>query len=218
MKTEKTLSMNDGKLGKQIVKENVWKVNPGEVRKPKLNHVIMMALFIGVGVVVGTFGSMAVPLGFVSAFWPGQAIQSVGSIWFGMWGGIASFVFPMISNAIAGSASIAVSLAYLPGNFLQGMMAGFAFRILKADPRLKSGKDWAVYTIFGVVLCNAIGAAWGVLVQLWFGLISPSSALFVFLGWSLGNAVPSFILGAILLKYVSPLVVKSKSFVKKYWA
>lgn len=218
MSKENAGKLNEYEITKPKNKENVWKLNEGEIRSAKLNHVIMMALFIGVGVVVGTFGSMAVPLGFVSAFWPGQAIQSVGSIWFGMWGGIASIVFPIISNAIAGSASIAVSLAYLPGNFLQGMMAGFAFRIFKADPRLTSGRDWAVFTIFGVVLCNAIGAGWGVLVQLWFHLISPSSALFVFLGWSLGNAVPSFILGAIILKYVSPLVVKSKSFVKKYWA
>lgn len=202
-----------------IVKdENVWSVHPSEVRKPKLNNVIMMALFIGIGVVVGTFGSMAVPLGFVSAFWPGQAIQSVGSIWFGMWGGIASVVFPMLSNAISGSATLAVSLAYIPGNFIQGMAAGIAFRVFKADPRLKTGKDWAVYTIFGVILCNAIGAAWGSTVLRCFGLISAESHLTVFLGWAIGNAVPSFVLGAILLKYVSPLVIKSKSFVKKYWA
>ncbi|RYL92747.1 hypothetical protein EWI07_08765 [Sporolactobacillus sp. THM7-4] len=197
---------------------NVWKLNEGEIRIPQTNHVIMMALFIGIGVVVGTFGSLAVPVGFVSAFWPGQAIQSVGCIWFGMWGGIASIVFPMISNAIAGSASIAVSLAYVPGNFLQGMMAGWAFRLFKCDPRLKGGKDWAVFTVFGVIICNAIGAGWGVMVLRMFGLISPSSTLTVFLGWAIGNAVPSFILGAILLKFVSPLILKSKSFCKKYWA
>ena len=52
------------------------------------------------------------PLGFVTAFWPAQAIQSVGSIWYGMWGGIASVVFPIISNAMSGSAPLPVSLAY----------------------------------------------------------------------------------------------------------
>lgn len=199
-------------------KLSVWQINEGEIRKPKTNHVIMMALFIGVGVVVGTFGSMAVPVGFVSAFWPGQAIQSVGCIWFGMWGGIASIVFPLISNAISGSASIVVSLAYVPGNFLQGMMAGWAFRLFKCDPRLKSGKDWAVFAIFGALICNLVGAAWGVMVLRLFGLIAPSSTLTVWLGWAIGNAVPSFILGAILLKFVSPLILKSKSFCKKYWA
>ncbi|MBV4427519.1 hypothetical protein [Clostridium tyrobutyricum] len=201
-----------------VKKENVWKIENGEIRKPKMNNIIMMALFIGIGVVVGTFGSMVVPLGFVSAFWPGQAIQSVGCIWFGMWGGIASVIFPMISNAIAGSASLPISIAYLPGNFLQGMIAGIAFRVFKADPRLKSGKDWIIYTIFGVIICNAIGAAWGSTVLRMFKLISPASHLTVFLGWAIGNSVPSFILGAILLKFVSPIIMRSRSFVKKYLA
>lgn len=196
----------------------IWNVNPGEKRKVLINHFIMMALFTGIGVVVGTFGSLAVPLGFVTAFWPAQAIQSVGSIWFGMWGGIASFVFPMISNAIAGSAPLPVSLAYIPGNFLQGMIAGVAFRYFKADPRLKTRKDWAVFIIFGVIGCNAIGAGWGSSVLRMFGLISPDSHLFVFLGWMLGNAVPSFVLGVILLKYLSPLVIQTKTFCKKYWS
>lgn len=196
----------------------VWEKLPGEKRVAGVNHIVMMALFTGIGVVIGTFGSLAVPLGFVTAFWPAQAIQSVGSIWFGMWGGIASFVFPIISNAISGSAPLPVSLAYIPGNFLQGMMAGFAFRMLKADPRLKTAKDWWVFIIFGVLACNIIGAGWGSSVLRLFGLISPASQLTVFIGWCLGNSIPSFVLGVILLKYVSPLVMKTKTFCKGYWA
>lgn len=197
---------------------NVWEKLPGEVRKPSVNHVVMMALFTGVGIVVGTFGSLAVPLGFVTAFWPAQAIQSVGSIWFGMWGGIAAFVFPLISNAISGSAPLPVSLAYIPGNFLQGMLAGWAFRYFKADPRLKSARDWGTFILYGVIGCNIIGAAWGSTVLRLFGLISPASQLTVFIGWSLGNAIPSFVLGVILLKYLSPIVLKIRSFCKGYWS
>lgn len=196
----------------------IWEVMQGENRKPSINHVIMMALFTGIGVVVGTFGSLAIPLGFVTAFWPAQAIQSVGSIWFGMWGGIASFVFPLISNVLSGSAPLPVSIAYIPGNFLQGMLAGFAFRYFKADPRLKTGKDWMMFVIFGVIGCNLIGAGWGSTVLRSFGLISPASHLIVFLGWFLGNSIPSFILGVILLKFISPIVIRTKAFCKKLWA
>jgi integral membrane sensor domain MASE1 len=196
----------------------IWQLNPGEVRKVLVNHVVMMALFTGIGVVVGTFGSLAVPLGFVTAFWPAQAIQSVGSIWYGMWGGIASFVFPMISNAISGSAPLPVSLAYIPGNLLQGMMAGIAFRMFQADPRLRTKRDWMIFIVFGVLLCNAIGAAWGSTVLRVFGLISPASHVTVFFGWMFGNSVPSFVLGALLLKFLSPLVIQTKTFCKKYWS
>lgn len=198
--------------------ENVWQLEAGEVRNSGLGHFVMMALFTGVGVVVGTFGSIAVPLGFVSAFWPGQAIQAVGSIWYGMWGGIASFVFPIISNAISGSAPLPVSLAYIPGNLAQGIIAGWAFRTFGADPRLLTPKDWIAFTFWGIIVSNIIGAGWGSTVLRTFDLITPAAHLPVFFGWFVGNAVASWIQGVIMLKFVSPIVIKSKTFCKKYWA
>lgn len=198
--------------------KSIWKIEEGEIRRPGLSQFVMMALFTGIGVVIGTFGSIAVPLGFIAAFWPGQAIQSVGSIWYGMWGGIAAFVFPIISNAISGSAPLVVSLCYIPGNLAQGIIAGWAFRLFKADPRLKSGKDWVVFTVFGALLPNLIGAAWGTEVLRMFNMITPSAHLFSFLGWFLGNAPSSWLLGVIMLKFISPIVLRSKAFCKGYWA
>ncbi|MDA8193911.1 MAG: hypothetical protein M0Z53_07935 [Thermaerobacter sp.] len=197
---------------------NVWAVAPGEKRIVTAGHFVMAALFTGIGVVVGTFGSLAVPLGFVSAFWPGQAIQAVGSVWYGMWGGVASFVFPLISNALSGSAPLPVSLVYIPGNFVQGMLAGWAMRKFGCDPRLRSKKDWVVFTVVGVILANAFGAAWGSTTLRIFHLISPSSQPVVFAGWWIGNTVPSWILGVLMLKLISPMVIRTNSFVKRYWA
>lgn len=197
---------------------NVWALEEGEVRKPGLVHVVMMALFSGVGIVVGTFGSLAVPVGFVSAFWPGQAIQCVGSIWYGMWGGIAGVLFPIISNVIGAGVAIPVSLAYIPGNFVQSIVAGWAFRTLKCDPRLRSVKDWFVFLVLGILLSNAIGAAWGTWVQRWFGLLTADAHEVAFLGWFLGNSIGSGILGVVMLKFISPIVIKSKAFCKGYWA
>ncbi len=200
------------------MEENVWELEEGEVRKPGIVHVVMMALFTGIGIVVGTFGSLAVPIGFVSAFWPGQAIQAVGSIWYGMWGGIAGFVFPLISNAMSGSAPLPVSLAYIPANFVQGMAAGWAFRAFKCHPALKTTKDWLVFTFIGIIAANLFGAAWGSTVLRLFGLITPEAHLVTFAGWFVGNTVASWILGVLLLKFISPLVVKTKAFCKGYWA
>ncbi len=198
--------------------KGVWRIEEGEMRKPNLSHFVMMALFTGVGVVVGTFGSIAVPLGFVSAFWPGQAIQAVSSIWYGGWGGVASIVFPIISNAISGSAALPVSLAYIPGNLAQGIVGGLAFRMLGADPRLQSKKDWVIFTVFGILVSNIIGAAWGSSTLRIFGLITPQAHLTVFFGWFLGNSVASWILGVIMLKFISPIVMKTKTFCKGLWA
>ena len=197
---------------------NVWAMEEGEVRKAGIVHVVMLALFTGIGIVVGTFGSLAIPIGFVSAFWPGQAVQSIGSIWFGWWGGIAAGLFPLISNSLSGSAPLPVSVAYLPANILQGMIAGWAFRKLSADPGLNNRRDWGIWILWGALVPNAIGAAWGSTMLVAFGLVTQAAQLVTFLGWFIGNTIPTIILGSLVLKYVSPLVVRSKAFVKQNWA
>jgi integral membrane sensor domain MASE1 len=198
--------------------ENVWALEEGEVRTPGIVHVVMLALFTGIGIVVGTFGSLAIPIGFVSAFWPGQAVQSIGAVWFGWWGGIAAALFPLISNSLSGSAPLPVSIAYLPGNLLQGMVAAWAFRHFKSHPALESSRDWWIWIIWGAIVPNAIGAAWGSTMLVGFGLITQAAQFVTFLGWFVGNTIPTLILGSIVLKYVSPLVIRSKAFCKGYWA
>lgn len=198
--------------------KDIWKLEEGEVRKPGLAHFVMMALFTGVGIVVGTFGSLAITIGPVSCFWPGQAIQSVGCIWYGGWGAIAACVFPLISNAISGAAALPISLAYIPGNLAQGAIAGYFFRKMKCDPRLKTTKDYVAFLLFGTVIANLIGAAEGNLVLLAFGIITPAGLPLNFIGWFLGNTVASAILGVIMLKFLSPLVMKTKTFCKGIWA
>ncbi|HEV8421374.1 MAG TPA: hypothetical protein VGR13_08475 [Actinomycetota bacterium] len=202
----------------ELTAEQIWTVEAGERRSPGIVHVVMTALFIGIGIVVGTLGSLAIPIGFVSAFWPGQAVQAVGGTWFGAWGVIAGMFFPFISNAMSGSAPIPVSAAYLPANFLQAFLAAAAFRYLKADPRLNTARDWVIWIVIGVLLANFLGAFWGTYVLSWFGLITEAARPTALLGWLIGNSIPSLIFGSILLKFVSPMVMRSKAFVKGWWA
>ncbi len=196
----------------------LWEVAPGEVRHSGIVHVVMLALFTGIGIVVGTFGSLAIPIGFVSAFWPGQAVQAIGGIWYGMWGGIAGTIFPFISNSLSGSAPLPVSLAYVPANFVQSMAAGWAFRAFRADPSLRTSRDWWIWIVWGVLAANLFGSFWGSNVLVFFGLVTRAAWPTVWAGWFVGNTIPSVVLGSIILKYVSPLVVQTRGFTKGYWA
>ena len=90
--------------------------------------------------------------------------------------------------------------------------------MFNCDPRLKSTKDWAVYIIFGIIIANAIGAAEGNLVLYSFGIITSEAIPLSFFGWFLGNSVASGILGVIMLKFLSPLVMKTKTFCRGVWA
>ena len=44
----------------------IWEFADGETRTPGIAHIVIVALFSGIGIVVGTFGSLAVPLGFIT--------------------------------------------------------------------------------------------------------------------------------------------------------
>lgn len=197
---------------------SVWDLQEGEKRKSGIVHIVITALLIGIGAIVGAFGSFSFPLGFgVNFFWPAIAVENCGGIWFGAWGAIASAIFPIISNGIAGT-PIYVSLAYIPANAIQCLAPAFAFRYFKADPSLKSTRDYVIF-IVSITLGALCGAIYSPMVVLkGFGLLTAKSLpIFVF-GWFAGNVIPGIIFGIILLKALSAIVVKSNSFVKRWWA
>ena len=51
-----------------------------------------------------------------------------------------------------------------------------------------------------------------------FGMITAEAVPLSFFGWFLGNTIASAILGVIMLKFLSPLVLKTRTFCKGLWA
>ena len=197
---------------------SVWKVEEGERRSVGVIHIVITALLIGVGFVVGAFGSISFPLGFgVNFFWTGIAVQQVGPIWFGGWGVIAGVIFPFFSNAIAGT-PFYVSLAYIPANFVQAFLPAWAFKKFNCDPRLKSGRDFLVLSI-AMVVSSAFGALYSPLVVLrGFGLLTTESLPLFVWGWFGGNVVAGVVFNFVLLKALSGVVMKTPAFVKRWWS
>ena len=201
-----------------ITTERIWTVEPGERRSVGVIHIVILALLIGIGFVVGAFGSISFPLGFgVNFFWPGIAIQQVGGIWFGAWGSIAGAIFPFFSNAIAGT-PFYVSLAYVPANFVQAFLPAWAFRQFKADPRLKTGRDYMILLV-AMVVSDLFGALWSTLIVLRsFGLLTADSIPLFIWGWFGGNLIAGIVFNFILLKALSGVVIRTTAFVKRWWA
>jgi hypothetical protein len=202
----------------EITAEEIWTVQEGERRSVGVIHIVILALLVGIGFVVGAFGSISFPLGFgVNFFWTGIVVQQVGSIWFGAWGVIAGTVFPFFSNAIAGT-PFYVSAAYIPANFIQGFLPAWTFRHYKLDPRLKSKRDY-LYFLAAMIISSAIGALYSVLVVLkGFGLLTADSTPLFIWGWFGGNVVAGVVLNFIILKALSPIVIKMPAFVKGWWS
>ena len=150
-------------------------------------------------------------------FWTGIAVQNVGAIWFGMWGVIAAALFPIISNGIAGT-PVYISLAYIPANAVQALLPAWGFRYFKADPSLRTGRDYLIL-LATITISNIFGALYSPLVVLkGFGLLTAESVPLFIWGWFGGNEVAGIILNIILLKALSSVVVRTKAFVKGWWA
>lgn len=202
----------------ELTAEEIWTVQPGERRSVGVIHIVVLALLIGIGFVVGAFGSISFPLGFgVNFFWTGIAVQQVGAVWFGGWGVLAGAIFPFFSNAIAGT-PFYVSLAYVPANAVQAFLPAWAFRKFKADPRLKSGRDYLILFI-AMVVSSAFGALWSPLVVLrGFGLLTTESLPLFIWGWFGGNVIAGVVFNFILLKALSAVVIRTPAFVKRWWS
>ena len=205
-------------VSSELTAEEIWTVQEGERRSVGVIHIVILALLIGIGFVVGAFGSISFPLGFgVNFFWTGIVVQQVGSIWFGMWGVIAGSIFPFFSNAIAGT-PFYVSLAYIPANFVQGFLPAWAFRNYKADPRLKTSRDYLIL-LAAMIVSSAFGALYSPLVVLrGFGLLTTDSLPLFIWGWFGGNVVAGVVFNFILMKALSGVVIRTPAFVKKWWA
>ena len=202
----------------ELTAEQIWTVEEGERRSVGVIHIVILALLIGIGFVVGAFGSISFPLGFgVNFFWTGIAVQQVGAIWFGMWGVIAGTIFPFFSNAIAGT-PFYVSLAYIPANFVQAFLPAWVFRKFKLDPRLKSGRDY-LYLFLAMIVSSAFGALWSPIVVLkGFGLLTTDSLPLFIWGWFGGNVVAGIVFNFVLMKALSGVVIRTPAFVKRWWA
>jgi hypothetical protein len=202
----------------EMTAEQIWTVQEGEKRSVGVIHIVITALLIGIGFVVGAFGSISFPLGFgVNFFWTGIAVQQVGAIWFGGWGVIAGAIFPFFSNAIAGT-PFYVSLAYIPANAVQAFLPAWVFRKFKLDPRMKTKRDYLLL-LAAMVVSSAFGALWSPLVVLrGFGLLTTESLPLFVWGWFGGNMVAGIVFNFILLKALSSVVIRTPAFVKRWFA
>jgi hypothetical protein len=105
----------------------VW-LPRGETKAgPGFQHVLAFTILVMVGTVVGTLGTIGMPVGFnVSAFWPAMTLQVVGGLWFGGWGVLGGVFFALLSNLLSGGSAANV-WGFIPANILQSGLTAFFF-------------------------------------------------------------------------------------------
>jgi hypothetical protein len=214
-------------VSKQPVKSTgVWEYNPDQRKRSVWFYLLIVVILISFGVILGSFSSLSFkitdqinsrsPSLGVNYFWVGIAIQQVGSIWFGFWGVLAGIIFPLFSNAVT-NASILISIAYLPANFLQSFLPAFVFRRLKLNPDLETSRDY-LYLLLSMFVSSLFGALWSVfMLVIVLGQIERDLALTSFFGWFGGNIAAGITFNFLLLKAFSKIVVEKNLLVKKWF-
>jgi integral membrane sensor domain MASE1 len=92
-----------------------------------------------------------------------------------------------------------------------------AFRIFDVNVGIESRRDLFHLVLFGVILNNVIAAAWGSLSLAMGGVIEWGGVPAAFLLWLIGNAIIIVIIAPLVLHRFTPVVAKSRVFVKNYW-
>ena len=110
-----------------------------------------------------------------------------------------------------------VAVYWSVAGLLQVLIPLVAFRTFEVDLALENRRDWTILILFGVLINNIVGAAWGAITLAVGGIIPSEQIGSVLFMWLLGNVIVTLLIVPIALLRLTPKIQKSKLFAKYYW-
>jgi len=190
------------------------------VHEPTYSFVILTLVLIMVNTVIARLCVIALPGGVagVSTLYFAVAFMILFTLWFGAYGAIAAYAGTLIGSGLLNPAIPPVVAIYWSiAGLLQVLIPLVAFRTFKGDLTLENRRDWTLLLLFGVLINNIVGAAWGTWTLALGNVIAASQIVSVFSLWLIGNIIVTIIIVPLALRHLTPKVQKSKLFVKYYW-
>ena len=190
------------------------------VREPTYSFVILTLVLIMVNTVIARLCVIALPGGVagVSTLYFAVAFMILFTLWFGAYGAIAAYAGTLIWSGLLNPAIPPVVAIYWSiAGLLQVLIPLVAFRTFKVDLALENRRDWTLLLLFGVLINNLAGAAWGAWTLAFGNVIAASQIGSVFTLWLIGNIIVTIIIVPLALRHLTPKIRKSKLFVKYYW-
>jgi len=173
--------------------------------------IAICAALVGVTAIMSSFVVFVPGIAF---FYIPLMIEPLFGSWFGLWGIIGCYLGAIIYQPFYGLSPMFGFIAGISDAFL-AVTALIGFRVFKADPALKSKKDWAVAFTFGSVPALVIGSVLYNLLLLPVGWFTFEWA--VGPGWWLtfiGNAVANFPWYLLLSRALSGFIKRSAMYVE----
>nr|WP_321350965.1 hypothetical protein [uncultured Methanoregula sp.] len=145
------------------------------------------------------------------------AVMIVTTLWFGLWGAIATYAGCWIGAGVLSGLSPTTSLVWSVADLLQVAIPLLAFRLLGGDVSLRTRRDMGILIVFGIILNNLAGAIWGTLSLAPAGLVDLPNLLPLFPVWFIGNMIICAVIVPAVLWFGTPFIREHELFVKRYW-
>lgn len=153
----------------------------------------------------------------VSSMYFAVAFMIVFALWYGMWGALAAYLGCIVGAGILADMPTSLNIIWSIADLWQVMIPLVAFTYFKVNIRLKTRRDFVYLLIFGVFLNNLIGAFWGSYMLAINGVVPYEEIFLTFEQWFMGNVVATIVIVPFLLRYVTPYIQQTESYVEGYW-
>jgi integral membrane sensor domain MASE1 len=190
------------------------------LQEPTYSFVILTFVLILVNTVLAFASTRYLPgtISGIAYIYPAVAVAILFTLWFGGYGAIAAYVGTLVGAGLLATEALAknppIAVLWAVAGLLQVLIPLVAVRSFEVNLALENRRDISYIILFGVVINNLIGAAWGA----WtLGLVEPGAMGSIFATWLLGNVIVTLLVVPLALKIFTPKIQKSKLFVKTYW-
>jgi integral membrane sensor domain MASE1 len=189
------------------------------LNEPTYSFVILTFILILVNTVLNYASAAFLPSNAagIAYIFPAAAFMVLFALWYGGYGAFAAYVGGLIGGILAHenlAINLHIAVIWAVAGLLQVLIPLIAARSFEIDLSLPTNRDVALIVIFGVVINNLVGAAWGA----WtLGLMDPSVMVSAFSTWLIGNVIVCLVLVPLCLRLFTPRLEKKRLFVKNYW-
>jgi hypothetical protein len=193
------------------------------LHEPTYSFVILTFILIIADMLLAWFSVRLAPAGATGISWIfiAVAFMLLFTLWFGAYGAIAAYVGTLIGAGFFASDRFVlhpeVAIFWAIAGLISVLIPLVAFRTLKVDLLLKNRRDWVLFFLFGVLINNIVGAAWGVLTLSLGNIIKTGEISSIFSTWAIGSFIVTILIVPLALRYFTPKVRQSKLFVTCYW-
>ena len=181
-------------------------------------YVLIFLVLVLLNTALAHFGGVPNPVGLgYPLVYVAVAFMIVFGLWFGGWGALAAYLGCFVGSGMLGGLPLTFNLYWSLADLWQVLIPLAVFRALNEDIELRTQRAIVLFVLFGVLLNNIVGAAWGAGMLAIGGFMLWSDVPALFTSWLINNLVVCIVLAPLLLRYATPYIRTRGLLVEGYW-